>query len=102
MNKSLKRKTRKKRKLTRSRLIYLLVGVLVFGGFLVTVIGQEQDLSEIYKEQAYYEEANAAEKEKLEAAEKDEAYSSSDEFYENKARDEGYVREDETQFIVGN
>ena len=29
-------------------------------------------------------------------------YSSTDEYYEEKARDEGYVRDDETVFIVGN
>ena len=29
-------------------------------------------------------------------------YNSTDEFYEDKARDEGYVREDETVFVVGN
>lgn len=102
MKKFLKRRTRKKRKLSRNSLIYMLVGILVFGGFLVACIGQGSTLSDIEKEQAYYEKENASLKEELEAAEVDEAYSSSDEFYENKARDEGYIREDEVQFIVGN
>ncbi len=102
MRKFFKRKTRKKRKLTRSSLIYMLIAILVFGGFLVAVIGQENTLSDIRKEQAFYEQENASKKEELAEAEKDEAYSSSDEFYENKARDEGYVREDEVQFVVGN
>ena len=102
MEKRLKRRTRNRYKLTRNGLIYLLVGLFVFGGFLVTVIGQQIDLSEIYKEQAFYEKENASKKEALEEAELDEAYSSSDEFYEDKARDEGYIREGEVQFVVGN
>ena len=102
MKKLLKRKTRKKRKLTRNGLIYLLIGVFVFGGFLATVIGQEITLSDLRKEQAYFEKENAAKEAELEIAERDEAYSSSDEFYESKAYDEGYVREGEVQFVVGN
>lgn len=102
MKKPLNRKTRKKRVWTRESIIYLVICILVFGGFLYTFIVQEKTLSDIRKQQAYYDEEIVIKEGELVEAEEKAAHSSSDRFYEDKARDEGYIREDETQFVVGN
>jgi hypothetical protein len=74
----------------------------VFGGFLYTFIVQEKTLSDIRKQQAYYDEEIVIKEGELVEAEEKAAHSSSDRFYEDKVRDEGYIRDDETQFVVGN
>ena len=102
MSKPFKHKKRKRNKLKRNDFIALAVCALVFGGFLCTVFGQEQNLSTIRKEQISLEEEIAIKKEQLRLLEEKEEKNSGDEFYEEKARDEGYVREDETLFVVGN
>ena len=102
MKKPLNRKTRKKRVWTRDSIIYLVICVLVFGGFLYTFIVQEKTLSDIRKQQAFYNEEIVIKEGELAEAEERAAHSSPDKFYEDKARDEGYIRDDETQFVVGN
>ena len=102
MKKPLNRKTRKKRVWTRDSIIYLVICILVFGGFLYTFIVQEKTLLDIRKQQAYYNEEIVIKESELAEAEERAAHSSSDRFYEDKARDEGYIRDDETQFVVGN
>ena len=102
MKKPLNRKTRKKRVWTRDSIIYLVICVLVFGGFLYTFIVQEKTLSDIRKQQAFYNEEIVIKEGELAEAEERGAHSSSDKFDEDTARDEGYIRDDETQFVVGN
>ena len=51
---------------------------------------------------ARYQEETVLKQKEYDRLEEKAQYSSSDKFYEDKARDEGYVREDEIVFIVGN
>ena len=91
-----------KRKYTRSGYLRLLVSILIIGGFLYTLTAQQFRLVSIRKETARCNEEIALQKKEYEKLKEKAAYSSSDRFYEEKARDEGYVRENETVFIVGN
>jgi len=96
------RKKRRRIRLKRNDFIFLAVCLLVFGGFLLTVFGQEQKLSEIRHDTAEQEKQVAALEEEYEILEEEEAKNSGDEFFEAKAREEGYVHEDEVVFVVGN
>ena len=93
---------RKKKISKRNRYIGIAVCGAIVATFLCTLISQQITLASIRRERedcvkqiALREEEFARLKEKAE-------YSSTDEYYEEKARDEGYVRDDETVFIVGN
>ncbi len=102
MSKPSVRKKRRRIKLKRNDFIFLAVCILVFGGFLLTVFGQEKNLSGIRKDIAENEKQIATLKEEYELLEENEAKNSGDEFFEAKAREEGYIREDEVLFVVGN
>ena len=102
MKRPLKHNTRKKRKLTRNNYITLAFCILVCGGFLCTLFSQGQTQARIRKELARVNEEIAVKKEQYELLEEKQERNSGDDFYEEKARDEGYVREDETLFVVGN
>ena len=102
MAKPLNRGNRKKRELNRNDFVLLAIFILVFGGFFYTLFAQQLSLADIRREQARCEEEIAAKKQQYEILEEKAKHSSSDEFYEEKARDEGYIRADETQFVVGN
>ena len=83
MKKPLNRKTQKKRVWTRDSIIYLVICILVFGGFLYTFIVQEKTLLDIRKQQAYYNEEIVIKEGELIEAEERAAHSSSDRFYED-------------------
>lgn len=102
MAKAIKRtaKTRKKRK--NSDYIRIIICFLVIGGFLYTLASQQLRLMSIRRETAQCKKEIALQEKEYERLKKKADYSSSDEFYEEKARNEGYVREDETVFVIGN
>lgn len=102
MSKAAKQKVQKKRKFTRGDYLRVTICFLVIGGFLYTIAAQQLRLINIRKETARCEEQIAVKEKEYERLKEKAAYSSSDRFYEEKARDEGYVREDETVFVVGN
>ena len=102
MSKAAKKTAQKKRKLTRSEYIRLAAFILIIGGFLYTLTAQQLRLISIRRETAKCEEEIALQEKEYERLKEKANYSSSDRFYEEKARDEGYVREDETLFVVGN
>lgn len=102
MSKVARKNARKKRKLTRSEYIRLAAFILIIGGFLYTLTAQQLRLISIRRETAKCEEEIALQEKEYERLKEKANYSSSDKFYEEKARDEGYVREDETLFVVGN
>lgn len=96
------KKGQRQRKLTRSDFIRLAAFILIIGGFLYTLTAQQLRLISIRRETAKCEEEIALQEKEYERLKEKANYSSSDRFYEEKARDEGYVREDETLFVVGN
>jgi len=102
VKKAVKLKVRKKRKYTRNNYISLILCILILGGFLYTLTAQQLRLMSIRREDARCKEEIALKEKELERLEEKAKFSSSDRFYEEKARDEGYVREDETLFVVGN
>ena len=93
---------RKRRKNTRSDYFRVVVCVLIIGGFLYTLAAQQIRLMSIRSETARCEEEIALQEKEYERLKEKAEYSSSDKFYEEKARDEGYVLENETVFVVGN
>lgn len=97
-----KKTTRVRKKRTRADYIRLAIWGLVVGGFLFTLISQQVHLSGIRRETEQCKQQIAVQKEEYKDLSKKAEYNSSDEFYENRARDEGYVRSDETVFVVGN
>ena len=82
--------------------IRIILCFLIIGGFLYTLLGQQIRLVNIRRETARYEKEISKMEKEYERLSKKAEYSSSDEFYEEKARGEGYVREDETIFVIGN
>ena len=97
-----KKTVNKKRKRTNADYIRLFVGVLVIGGFLFTLVSQQLRISSIRRETKQYEERTAVLEKEYDKLSKKEKYNSTDASVERKARDEGYVRSDETVFVVGN
>ncbi len=97
-----KKSTRKKKKRTRTDYIRLAIWGLIIGGFLYTLVSQQLRLSSIHRETEQCKQQIALQEEEYDKLSKKAEYNSSDEFYEQKARDEGYVRSDETVFVVGN
>ena len=102
MENTTKRSAKKRKKRTRSDYIRLIVCFLVIGGFLYTLASQQLRLISIRRETAQCEKEIALQEKEYERLKKKAEYSSSDEFYEEKARDEGYVRDSETVFVIGN
>ena len=102
MSSAAKKKVHKKREFTRGDYFRLAVCILIIGGFLYTLAAQQFRLISIRRETAQCNEEIVLQEKEYERLKEKAAYSSSDRFYEEKARDEGYVREDETVFIVGN
>ena len=96
------RKSQKRRNFSRRDCILLVTLILIIGGFLYTLAAQQLRLISIRRETARCEQEIALKEKEYERLEEKANYSSSDRFYEEKARDEGYIREDETQFVVGN
>ena len=102
MEKATKKASVKKKKLKRNDYIRIAVCCAVVCGFVYTLISQQirisairqetkECLSEIEKQEQKYSQLKEKAKD-----------NSTDKFYEEKARDEGYIRADETQFVVGN
>ena len=69
---------------------------------MCTLISQQIRLVSIRRETAQCREEIADKEKEYERLSEKAKYNSSDDFYERKARDEGYAREDETVFVVGN
>mgnify|MGYP000167625859 CR=1 FL=1 len=86
----------------KSYYIRLAVGLFIVGAFLFTLASQQLRIIGIRRETAQCREEIAQRKEEYARLKEKAKYNSSDKFYEDKARDEGYVREDETVFVVGN
>ena len=102
MSSAATKKVHKKRKFNRGDYVRFAVCILIIGGFLYTLTAQQFRLASIRKETARYQEETVLKQKEYDRLEEKAQYSSSDKFYEDKARDEGYVREDEIVFIVGN
>ncbi len=102
MKRVAKKTVAKKFKRTRANYIRLIVGVLVIGSFIGTLVSQQIRISSIRRETEQCKKQTAAKNEEYEKLSKKAEYSASDDFYEKKARDEGYVRSDETVFVIGN
>ena len=102
MKKARTKSVRSKRKITRNDYIRIVLCVLVVGGFLYTLAVQQLRLIDIRRETAQCKKEIALQEKEYEKLKEKAEYSSSDKFYEEKARDEGYVLENETVFIVGN
>lgn len=87
---------------TKSYYIRLAVGLFVVGAFLFTMASSQLRIIDIRRETAQCRRELAQRKEEYESLKEKAKYNSSEKFYEDKARDEGYIREDETLFVVGN
>lgn len=70
--------------------------------FVCTLISQQVRLVSIRRETEECRKEIEAQKEEYSILKEKAKNNSSDDFYEKKARDEGYVREDETVFVIGN
>ena len=97
-----KNSVRKQKKRTRSYYLRLTVCFLIIAGFLYTLVSQQLRLISIRRETAQCEREISAMEKEYDVLKEKAKYNSTDDFYEDKARDEGYVREDETVFVVGN
>jgi len=97
-----RKKSRRKIRLKRNDFIFLAVCLFVLGGFLCTVFGQEQSLSRIRKEINNNEKEIALKEEEYEILTEEEEKKSGDEHIEDILRKEGYVRENEILYVVGN
>lgn len=102
MKKTETKSFRKKRKFSRSDYIRIAVCSLIICGFLYTLVSQQIRLTTIRRETAQYEEELALQKKEYERYSEKAEHSTSDDFYEEKAREEGYVYENETVFVVVN
>ena len=102
MHKVKKKAAPKKRRRTRGDYIRLAVFLFVVGGFLFTVMSQQLHLSDIRDRNNQYKKEIARKEKELALLEQKGKENSSADFYERKARDEGYVLENETVYIVGN
>ena len=80
----------------------LIVCCAVVAVFVGTLISQQITLANIRSEKKDCINKITAREEEFARLKEKAEYNSTDEYYEEKARDEGYVREDETVFIVGN
>ncbi len=102
MEKAAKKTTVKRKKIRKNDYIRILICCVLVCGFVYTMIAQQIRISAIRSETEQCEK-EIAKQEQIYAELKEKAKgNSTDKFYEEKARDEGYVRDDETVFIVGN
>lgn len=102
MEKAAKKTTSKANNKRKNDYIRIVVCCVLVCGFVYTMISQQIRISAIRNETEACE-REIAKQEQIYAELKEKAKdNSTDEFYEQKARDEGYVRDDETVFIVGN
>ena len=99
---SVSKKTQKKRKRSRADYVRLIIFCVVVCGFLYTLVSQQLRLTSIRSEKKQCEDQIALQEKQYEKSKKEAEYSSTDEFYEDKARAEGYVRPDETVFVIVN
>lgn len=97
-----KKSVHRKKKKTQSYYLKLAVCFLIIAGFLYTLVSQQLRLISIRQETAQCEREISSMEKEYDVLKEKAKYNSTDEFYEDKARDEGYVREDETLFVVGN
>ena len=102
MQNAKKRTAKTQKNNARSKYIRIILCFLILGGFLYTLVGQQIRLASIRRETTRCEKEISKMEKEYERLSKKAQYSSSDEFYEEKARNEGYVREDETVFVIGN
>ena len=75
---------------------------LLLGSFVYTLVAQQINLINIRRQTAQCAEEIEEQKALYEVYKEKAESNSTDEFYEEKARDEGYVRSDETVFVIGN
>ncbi len=102
MIKAMKKTGNVKNKKSRAYYIRIAVCLLVTTVFVYTLISQQVRLMTIKRETKLCLEEISTQKEEYSKLKEKAKNSSSDRFYEEKARDEGYVREDETVFVIGN
>ncbi len=103
MEKAIKKFPRKKRrKRTRREVLILVVFCCVIAGFLCKLVSQQMYLSEIRNEKKQCEQQIASLEEQKKTLEREAKYNSSDDYYEEKLRDEGYIRDDEIAFVIVN
>ena len=98
----MKRALSEKRKRSKSDYIRIIVCLFIVGGFLYTIISQQINLVEIRREEAECQMQIEEQQKKYSQLQEKVKRNSGDDYYEEKARDEGYVGSDETVFIVGN
>ena len=102
MKRIVKKHPKKKKKRTRADIMRIAVIAIVIGTFLYTFVSQQIRITEIRRETKQCEAQTASQKEEYGRLEKKAEYNSTDDYYEDKAKDEGYVYEDEIVFVVGN
>lgn len=86
----------------KKNLFRMAVWCFVAGVFLYTLVTQQINLASIRRETAQCKAEIDAQKEEYSRLKEKAKYNSTDEYYEEKARDKGYVRDNETVFVVGN
>ncbi len=96
------RKRREKKQRTRIDYIRIAVFGVVLIAVMYTLISQQLRIASIRKEKEQCNQQIAAKEKEYEKLSEKAEYSASDDFYEQKARDEGYVRSNETVFVVVN
>lgn len=99
---SVKKSAKRKRKRRPGDYIRMLIFAVLIGGFLYTLTMQQIKLVNIRRDTAEYKKEIAVQNDKLSRLKEKAKHNSSDAYYEEKARDEGYVGKDETVFVVGN
>ncbi len=92
----------KRRRRTRADYVRIIIFCLVIGGFMCTLVSQQLRLISIRRETQRCEELISLKEKEYEKLSEKAEYSSSSEFYEEKARDEGYVGKNEKVFVIGN
>ncbi len=102
MHKVVKSPTAKKRRRKSSDYIRLAIVLLVLGSFLYTFMSLQQRLWGIREDRIKCENEYKAKKEEYELAKQQSDANASSDYYEKKARDEGYVLENEVVFVIGN
>ncbi len=102
MHKVVKKTTAKKRRRKSSDYIRLAIVLLVLGSFLYTFMSLQHRLWSIREDRIKCENEYKAKKEEYELAKQQSDANASADYYEKKARDEGYVLENEVVFVIGN
>ena len=102
MNKVVRKATGRNQKSRRKINISLVVLIVVVVGFLYTVVSLQSRLSDIREQREEFERKTALKQEEYDNLKQRKENNSTVEALEEKARDEGYVGEDETVFVVVN